>query len=171
MSDSFKPTPSPKPLIIGIGNTLMGDDGAGSRVVELLTARGASADFLQEPTPGMGLLTHLAGRSKVIFVDASEFGGKPGDIRRADRNRIVAVGKKSGLTIHDHGLLDVLDAAEKLDLLPMEVILYCIQQRRTDAGKGLSPEVEAACGEVAGMICDEIHYTFTENRSCPCHNY
>jgi len=145
-----------KPLVIGIGNTLMGDDGAGARVVDILRARRCGAEFLHMPTPGMGLITHVTGREKVIFVDAAEFSGKPGEVRRAERKDLVAVGNGGSLTLHDKGLLAALDYVEQLGLLPGQIVFYCIQKKTVGPGEGLSEEVCSAVEKAADLIEAEL---------------
>jgi hydrogenase maturation protease len=58
-------------LVIGIGNTLRGDDGVGPFVVELL--RAAHADGLELRTTATvlpELASEMPGHSRVVFVDA-----------------------------------------------------------------------------------------------------
>jgi hydrogenase maturation protease len=145
-----------KPLVIGIGNTLMGDDGAGARVVDILRARKCGAEFLHMATPGMGLITHVTGRDKVIFVDAAEFSGSPGEVRRAERKELAAVDKGHDLTLHDKGLLAALDYVEQLGLLPQEIIFYCIQKKEISPGERLSDEVASAVEMAADLIEAEL---------------
>lgn len=58
-------------LVIGIGNPLRGDDGAGPRLVELLEARGARADCLAVHQLTPELAETVAEHDPVVFVDAS----------------------------------------------------------------------------------------------------
>jgi hydrogenase maturation protease len=146
-----------KPLVIGIGNTLMGDDGAGARVIELLLARKCRAEYLQMATPGMGLITHVTGRDKVLIVDAAEFGGAPGEVRRAERRDMAAAETGGNLTLHDNGLLSALDYVEQLGLLPAEVVFYCIQKKEIKPGRVLSDEVRAAAEKAADLIEAELN--------------
>ena len=63
-------------LILGVGNPLLGDDGAGIRAIEMLAERDLPPNVeLQEAgTPGWGLPSWLDGRSSVILVDAVQMG-------------------------------------------------------------------------------------------------
>lgn len=63
---------APRPLVIGIGNVLRGDDGAGFRVAEALRdAKGHQCEViaLHQLTPELAL--RIAAASRVLFVDAS----------------------------------------------------------------------------------------------------
>ena len=71
-------------LILGIGNPLCGDDGAGARAADLLADRclpdGVHVQFAG--TPGWGLSAWMEGWPSVILVDAVEMGASPGEWRR-----------------------------------------------------------------------------------------
>lgn len=65
-------TSSARPLLIGIGNGLRGDDGVGYRLAELLIEEGNSPLQIcaqQQLTPELAVL--LAHASRVLFVDAA----------------------------------------------------------------------------------------------------
>lgn len=61
-------------LVIGLGNTLAGDDGVGVRVVEALArergAGGLAVDFLVAGDDLLGAAGAMAGRRHVVLVDA-----------------------------------------------------------------------------------------------------
>lgn len=59
-------------LIIGLGNPLMGDDGAGIQVVNELQKLDLPdyVDVIDGGTPGVGLIDMMSGYSRVIVVDA-----------------------------------------------------------------------------------------------------
>jgi hydrogenase maturation protease len=144
-----------KPLVIGLGNPLMGDDGAGERVIASLRAWGCSADLLNLATPGFSLITHLQGRTRVVVVDAAEFNGRPGQVRRASlgavRNRANA-----GIALHDTDVVEALRYARRLNLGPRTLTLYCIQKKEIRPGRRLSPEVRAGVKRAARAILKEM---------------
>ena len=62
----------PQPLLIGIGNRLRGDDGAGPQLIDALAADGNSrlqTLAVHQLTPELAAV--VAGASAVLFVDAS----------------------------------------------------------------------------------------------------
>ncbi len=66
-------------LVLGLGNTLLGDDGIGIRLIRELRSRlGNDARFEFETTQraGLYLLDHLLDRSQVILIDAVTAGEK-----------------------------------------------------------------------------------------------
>jgi hydrogenase maturation protease len=147
---------SDKPLIIGIGNSLMRDDGVGPYVISLLEQKSdIDADLLVLATPGFALLTHFEGRSLVVIVDAASFEGAPGTVTRITRDMI---GKKpsSGFSLHDIDPFAVYDQAKTLGLAPNELVVYAIRFETIAPREGLSPSVEAGARRAADLIAEEL---------------
>jgi hydrogenase maturation protease len=63
------------PLVIGYGNTLRGDDGAGVRAAELVRDRVEGVDVLTIHELQPDLAETVAGRDTVIFLDADAGAG------------------------------------------------------------------------------------------------
>ena len=75
-------------LILGLGNPLMGDDGAGLRVAELLSADAfvtARADVIAAGTDLLSLMDRFAGRERIILVDAATCEQGPGRLSVVDQ--------------------------------------------------------------------------------------
>jgi len=90
-------------LVMGVGNTLLKDDGIGIHVTEALKPR-ADYKIIDGGTIGLSLLPAIEDADAVIIVDASEIGEHPGSIR-IFRNREIdrqLSGKKK--TVHEVAL-------------------------------------------------------------------
>jgi hydrogenase maturation protease len=61
-----------KTIIIGLGNPLSGDDGFGSRVLDLLekTDFHPDVDFKDDPTDLLGIIDNFADYDRVLLIDA-----------------------------------------------------------------------------------------------------
>jgi hydrogenase maturation protease len=141
-----------KPLIIGIGNQLMGDDGVGPYVISLLEKRpGLCADLLVLATPGFALMTHFEGRHNVVIVDAASFEAAPGTVVRITRDQVMEK-QSSGLSLHDVDPFAVYDRAKKLGLAPAELVVYAIRFESITPHQGLSPLVEIGARHAADLI-------------------
>lgn len=138
-------------MIFGIGNTLMADDGAGVRALELLTDIPDNVELVEMATGGMSLLHHFEGVDRAILVDAVDFGGKPGEVRIFRPEDVSSI-KTVGYSLHDLDILKVLELARRMGTLPREVFIAAIQPGSLAMGEGLSPEVEGALGELARRI-------------------
>ena len=141
----------PATLVIGLGNPLRGDDGVGVRVAQVLADRALSrgVEVLDGGTQGLGIVTLLEGRQRVILVDAADLGQTPGQFVRFTLDQVRLLGDDEHISIHGAGLRDALSLARALGVLPEELILFGVQPARVDWQNTLSPEVEAA---VPGLV-------------------
>jgi len=107
-----------KPLVLGIGNLLLGDEGIGVLAAKRLAATemAAQAEIVDGGTGGFHLLALLHDHEHVILIDAALDGRPPGTITRL-RPRFAADFPKS-LSAHDIGLRDLVEAAVLLGGLP-----------------------------------------------------
>lgn len=138
---------APTALILGFGNILLGDDGAGVQLVERLRTqwRGGSCDFVDGGTMSFSLLSYVEGKNAMLVIDAAELGETAGstllledvamdDFLKGTRRR----------TVHEVGLIDLLDMARLQNCLPRRRALLCIQPAVIDWSEQLSPAVEAS---------------------------
>lgn len=136
-------------LVLGIGNVLLGDDGAGVRLVERLRSElGAeSATFIDGGTIGFALLSYVEATDSMLVVDAAELESVPGTIALFEgsaMDRLLATGRRR--TVHEVGLIDLLAMARFQDRLPTRRALLCIQPARIGWSETLSAPVAAALG-------------------------
>jgi hydrogenase maturation protease len=140
-----------KVLVMGVGNTLLKDDGIGIHVTEALRPR-ADYKIIDGGTIGLSLLPEIEDADAVIIVDASEIGEHPGSIR-IFRNREIDLqlsGKKK--TVHEVALSDLFSAAAIRGKCPAERALIAIQPASTDWGLEPTPAVEAAIPRACAAI-------------------
>lgn len=130
----------PKVTLIGLGNLLMRDEGVGVQAVRYLEERYAippGLEIIDGGTAGLDLLPYIEGRDRVLFVDAVNFKQEPGYIGVLENEAVPALfGTKDSL--HHLGLMDVLAAAQLLEVAPREVCLIGIQPQILDTGLELS---------------------------------
>lgn len=130
-------------LVLGIGNILLNDEGAGIHVVKQLEKDGfAGADLMDGGTGGFHLLGFIQGYKYVIIIDASLDQYPAGHIRVLHPR--YASDFPVQLSAHEIGLKDLLDAAFLLGNLP-EIHLVAISIKDfQEMGMELTPEVERA---------------------------
>ena len=140
--------------VIGIGNVLMSDDGAGVRVLELLHGRlPENVTFIELATGGMTLLHELEGLEVAIICDAVDFGGQPGEVRVFRPDEVESI-KTLGYSLHDIDILKVLELAKRMGQLPEKVFIAAIQPVNLSFSETLSPEIEASLPELASRILE-----------------
>jgi hydrogenase maturation protease len=97
-----------KTLVLGMGNTILCDDGVGIYVVQEAAERfqREDVDFADASVGGMRLLDIVAGYDRIIMVDAIKTNdGKPGDVYRLRPGDLPTL--HSGST-HDLSLIGAL---------------------------------------------------------------
>ncbi len=146
-----------KVLIIGIGNTYRGDDGAGNAVAQRLAGQvPPEATVIEQSGEGTALVEAWKGAQFVIVVDAMESGAPAGTIRRFDavaKNLPVELFRHSN---HTFGVGGAVELARTLNELPASLIVYGIEGQEFTAGERLSDPVEKAVAAVASRVLSEI---------------
>jgi hydrogenase maturation protease len=145
--------------VIGIGQSLRGDDGAGLAAVRLWNAN--SQQEHDRPTvrvelaelPGLGLLDLLAGSHIAILVDAVRSGSKCGLIHQFTEDDLIQYSSGSG-SAHGWGVAETIALGRQTipNQLPDQVIFVGIEAGQLDIGERLSPEVERSLPEAALLI-------------------
>jgi hydrogenase maturation protease len=135
-------------LVLGLGNTLLADDGVGVHVARQLAADPARPPWLQPldgGTLGFRLLDLLRQTDALLIVDAAQLGAAAGTIRLFDRAELDQHVSRSGrISAHEAGLADLLTLAKLAGLAPKYLALLGIQPQTVDWGETLSPPVASA---------------------------
>lgn len=148
-----------KTAIIGLGNYLLGDEGAGMHAVELLRNKmnGENVDIVDAGTPGMNLLHQFEEREKIIFVDAGNLGLKPGQYKRFIPDQVRSLKQNKGYSLHEFDLISFLEQAKKLQKTDgIEIIIYGIQAAEVTMSENLSPIVQNSLNTLVDDIFREI---------------
>jgi hydrogenase maturation protease len=143
-------------LILGIGNILLSDEGAGVKAVEELQNRYDCSDAVEivdGGTSGIELLSYFDDRSHILIIDAVKTGNKPGTIVRIDDPPAFFQKKVSP---HQIGLADVMGMAVITDNMPKNVTLFGIEPKQLSTGLELSPEVAGNLSQLVDMVADEL---------------
>jgi hydrogenase maturation protease len=144
-------------VIVGVGNILCGDDGLGVHAVqrlhtEYVLPRGVRV--LDGGTLGPGLLAHLDPKEALVVIDALRGGGPPGALHRLDLDSL-GLEAEVPLSLHDHGLRELLREAKLLDW-SLRGVLLGIEPQRMDPGEPrLSPAVEETLPHLLARALEE----------------
>jgi hydrogenase maturation protease len=132
-------------LVLGVGNVMLGDDGAGGAVCAA-AGRPEAVDCGDAPERFLGLAGGAAER--VLFVDAVDFGGAPGEIVFCDGGELT---ERFGTT-HTSGLALLARFIEESYGKPTAAL--GIQPDGTGFGAEMSGPVRAAVGRL-GLVVRE----------------
>jgi hydrogenase maturation protease len=145
--------------VLGMGNVLMGDDGAGPYAVATFTARyqvPGDVTLLDIGTPGLDLVPHLSQVDTLLLVDTVRSDAEPGSIRTYDKTTLLRAKLPPRLSPHDPAVGQCLAMLEIAGCGPREVQLIGIVPQRTAFGPGLSQPVQNAIPSVVERIADEL---------------
>jgi hydrogenase maturation protease len=145
-------------LVIGVGNPLKGDDGAGRVVVRRLAARNDCAFKLLEATgEATALMSAWTGFDDVVLVDACRGAGAAGTIHRFSPDDVGRVARLQHASTHSLGVAAAIGLARALGTLPRRLVIYAIEARHSCDGAGLSPEVDRAVDAVVALVMQDSH--------------
>ena len=145
-------------LVLGIGNMLLSDEGAGNKAVEDLQQRfhfPPEVEVVDGGTMGLDLLPYLDDRTHLFIIDAVKSGNAPGTMVRLELDNPPAY-FRTKISPHQLGLSEVLAVATLTDNLPPKIVLFGIEPKDLSTGLGMSPEVAENIGRLAEMIVDEL---------------
>jgi hydrogenase maturation protease len=132
-------------LVVGLGNCLRGDDGLGPKLVRRLErAPPHGVELVSYEGDPTGLIDLWADVQLVVLIDATSSRGKPGTIRRFDAHRHALPKDPFATSSHLVGLTTVVELARTLDRLAPCFIVFGVEGKSFELGRGLSPEVERA---------------------------
>jgi hydrogenase maturation protease len=153
------------PLVIGIGNVLLQDEGVGIHLVLELERQVADrwldvppgTRFVDGGTLGLELLPMIAGASTLVLVDAVNLGLPPGSVAvlRGDAIEGTLTGHVSP---HQVGVADLVAAARLTGVMPEASSLVGIQPAAIEIGLDLTSAVDAAVPAALAAVCAELRH-------------
>ncbi|MCE1237001.1 MAG: hydrogenase maturation protease [Hyphomicrobiales bacterium] len=153
-------------VVLGVGNTLLTDDGVGVLVVrELAEAAAARGEGRGEGTPvvyhdggtiGLALLPLIENRSGVVLVDAADFGGELGEVRLFEGDAMDALLRVKRSTPHEIAVSDLILTAELIDAKPERRALVAIQAGDVTLGAEPQTQVAGAIAEARARVAEVV---------------
>jgi hydrogenase maturation protease len=148
----------PPALVLGFGNVLLSDDGAGVQIVERLREElgTEAADFIDAGTLSFSLLPYIEATKSLLVIDAADIERPPGSIglfEAAAMDTFLSSARRR--TVHEVGLIDLLDMARLRDCLPHRRAAFPAGRRRSTRGRptssGAARAVEGLMSRLAGI--------------------
>lgn len=160
-------TPSPRPpvqkhgniVVLGLGNILLTDEGAGVHVLQQLAQTHAARPdlmFLDGGTLSFTLAESIVTTDALIVIDTASLRAPAGTVQVFEgdaMDRFISTGERA--SVHEVSLADLLAIAALEGLLPQRRALVGIQPQDFGWGDWPSPEVAAAI-PAAGQAVMEL---------------
>ncbi len=144
-----------KILVLGLGNTLLGDEGVGVRVIERLAteALAPNVELMDGGTLSFTLAGPIAEADQLIVVDAANLQKESGAVQcfvNEAMDHFIGTGKMS--SVHEVSLLDLLSITALSSDLPVPRALVGVQPDFVDWSETLTPAVEAGVEQAADQV-------------------
>jgi len=147
-----------KPLILGIGNILLGDEGIGVRAVQILEnlpELQPHFDLVDGGTCGMELLDCMANREHLFIIDAVLANKKAGEVIVLKDEQVPTFFSRK-ISPHQLGLCDVLSALVLTDEFPKNLCLIGVQPASLEPVIGLSQRATDALPVIFQQLAQQI---------------
>jgi len=141
-------------LALGIGNTLLADEGIGPHVVMRLAAEyelPENVTVVDGGTAGMNLLDQVAEADAVVIVDCARSDEGAGAVREIVGEGVPAF-FQTRISPHQIGLSDLLAACTLMDVMPRSMALIAIAPYDMELGLELSEIGQRAAGEALTLL-------------------
>ncbi len=149
-------------VVIGIGNTLLGDEGVGVHALNRLRLEGLPEDIqlIEGGVGGIALLNYVRGVERAIFIDAVS-GNQPGKVYRLTERDLDTKVKTllHPMSLHDVGLAEMIKIGQTVysKEMPKEIIIYGIEIKEPKSySTELSDEVRNSMTKVVKLIVKEL---------------
>jgi hydrogenase maturation protease len=145
-------------VVLGVGNTLLMDEGVGVRVVEKLEAEYLLPEgvvVIDAGTSAMEILEDLEDLDLLVIADAVFAHQEPATLVKLENDEVPAFFQRN-MSPHQVGLSDVLAALQFNDRAPKKTVICGIKPVSMQLGMELTPEVEAMVPAMLDMVLDEL---------------
>ncbi len=146
-------------LILGIGNSIMSDEAAGIRALEMfeeLHGQDDDVTCLDGGTLSFTLAEPSGAADQMVVFDAAQFHSGAGTVRRLEGEEMDAFVRSGKLSVHEVGLADLFDMSRLSGDLPERRVLVGIEPETLGWGMELSSKVAAAIPEAVRLARETL---------------
>ena len=143
-------------LILGIGNTILSDDGVGIKVAEEIKKTVDNVDIKSLSISGLAILSEIDGYEKVIIIDSMKTGkSPPGSVIKLSLDDLSYAVNLS--CYHNVNLPTALEIGKRYCKgTPKDIEIYAIEVKdNVTFSERCTPEIERAIPEIAKKILRE----------------
>jgi hydrogenase maturation protease len=158
--------------IIGLGNSILSDDGVGIYAAREIGRRLADAglqagvDVQESEVAGFALMELMAGWKRIILIDSIQFDGlEPGTVVRIDPDDLRTSYRIR--SVHDIDLPTALELGRRMGLaMPSRLLIFGIQaEDPLTLGESLTDAAARGMNEAVDLVLKEIRNSGFETRN------
>jgi len=147
-------------LVLGIGNTLLSDEGVGVHATRYIMDHFPdlpATRFLDGGTLSFTLAAPIEDSDNLIVIDAAQLKARPGTVMTFVGNEMDDyLNGQTKRSVHEVGLMDLMSIVRLAGRLPKNRALVAIQPESTDWGETPTDEVRASipyiCEQTVSLI-------------------
>ena len=138
-------------VVLGVGNSLLTDDGAGIHALERFSTGNTDDDVfcLDGGTVGLALLDRLSDLDGLLVLDAMKLGARAGTVVVLTGEEMDAYLRNQHGSVHEVGLSDLMYEHRLRGDLPVKRALIGIEPQEMGWGTWPTPAVAAALPQAA----------------------
>jgi hydrogenase maturation protease len=147
-------------LVLGIGNTLLSDEGLGVRMLANLQENYPDlpqVEYLDGGTLSFTLAAWIEDAASLVVIDAAQLDAAPGTVQVFEGEAMDRFAGRTKRSVHEVSLGDLLAIAHLTETIPQQRALVAIQPEDIDWGSRLSDAVEQALPVAAGKVAGLVH--------------
>jgi hydrogenase maturation protease len=146
-----------KTVVLGLGNVLHADDGAGAQAIKRLREDARvpqDVTLVEGGTLGLELHPYVWDCSRLIVIDAVDVGEAPGTVIRMTGEELNSL--PGSASVHQLGVSDLLVALRVLAQCEPQVVLLGAQPANTEWSTELYPAIAAAMDSLVEAAIQEL---------------
>ena len=148
-------------LVLGIGNSILGDDGVGVHVAQELARiiKDENIDVRDVSVDGLNLFDFIIGYDKLVVIDAIVTdGGEIGEIYRL-KPEYVCDPSRSAISPHHFNLATTIEIGKRLfpNEMPEEVIVFAVGTLEVaQVTEEMTEKVKKAVPRAVNLVLEDI---------------
>ena len=147
-------------VVLGIGNTLLGDEGVGVHALRALEARAADlgdVEYVDGGTLSFTLASAIENADRFIVLDATQLNAAPGTVKLFEDDAMDRfLGNQRKASVHEVGLIDLMVMARLAGRFPERRALIGIQPQYLDWADAPTAAVAAAIPRVCDLALEVL---------------
>ncbi|MDZ7859790.1 MAG: hydrogenase maturation protease [Candidatus Krumholzibacteriota bacterium] len=146
-------------IIVGVGNTMMLDEGIGVRVVREMKKSGnypSGFEIDEVGASSFNIIHLISSKNIAVLVDCAYMGEDSGVIRMFTPKEAESRKIRTGLSLHEGDLVQAVRLMEHTGVMPKWLYFFGIEPVEVAPGDRLSPLLDEKLDEYADFINENI---------------